>query len=146
MESSVSCTCQTRERVISSTSGDVGRHLGRGRAGCARGAGGTLVGRVLARITGGTLHEMYCVAVFDLDAAECVWVLEHAARVDEALAVGGDVGVVGTRQLGLEVGDGGSGGQSENMFLVVGSLHVEGDLALVDGRGGVVSHVVVDGL
>jgi hypothetical protein len=79
---------------------------------------------------------MYCVSVLDLDARECVCVLQHPAGVYQSLSLGGDVYVFGCRQLRLDVGNRGGGGEGEDMLLVVCSLDVECDLRLFGRRGG----------
>lgn len=140
MEASIARTGQASEGVVACASGDVGGHLGGGWSAPARRA--ACGGRVLAGVAGGALDKMDSVAVLDLCASECVVVLEHAARVDQTLALRRQVGVLGRRELRLEVGDGGDGRQGEDVLLVVGCLDVEGDLGILVLGGRVVGHVV----
>ena len=140
MESSISRTSQSSQRVVACSCGDVGGHLGGGGGARARSACRALAGGVLSCIAGSAFDKMYSVSVFNLDAGQCIWVLEHTARVYQALAVDGDVCIFWRGELGLEVGDCGGAGQGEDMLLVVCSLDVEGDLRVLGGGGGVLSH------
>jgi hypothetical protein len=136
MEAGIPRACQSRERVIPRSCSDVGGYLGCWRCRATGCAGCALVCGVLPCIARRALDQMYCVSVLDLDTSECVWVLEHPARVDQSLSLGGDVYVFGCGQLRLDVGNRGGGGEREDVLLVVCSLDVECDLRLFGRRGG----------
>ena len=74
---------------------------------------------------------MYGVAVLDLVCGEVFFVLEDAAGVDKALAVGRDVLVLFARKLGLEVENGGGFGDGNVVEAVAGGLDLEGEEDLV---------------
>ncbi|KAK7999284.1 hypothetical protein PG990_011884 [Apiospora arundinis] len=114
---------QASQRVVGSAGGHVGGHLGSGGGG-----GGS--GRSGRGVAGGALDQMHGVARLYLVCAQRLLVLHDAARVDEALALDGDVLVVLGGELGLEVVDGGSLGHGEGVFAITRRLHVEGDLGI----------------
>ena len=140
VETSIARTGQAGEGVVACAGGDVGGDLGSGGRAAARRAACT--GGVLAGVARSALDQVDGVTVLNLRAGECVVVLEHAARVDQTLALRRQVGVLGRRELRLEVGDGGGGGQGQDVLLVVGGLHVKGDLRILVLSGCVVGHVV----
>lgn len=142
MEAGVARSGDAGERIVTGACCDVRGDLWCGCAARAGSAGAALVRGVLAGVACGPLDEVDRVPVLDLNCSEGVVVLQHAARVYQPLALGGDVCIVVGRELGLDIGDGGGGGEGQDMLLVVCGLDVEGDLWLVDGWGGVVGHGV----
>lgn len=76
---------------------------------------------------------MYGVAVLDLVCGEVLFVLEDAAGVDKALAVGRDVLVLFTGEFGLEIEYGGGVGDGDVVEAVAGGLDLEVEEDLVGG-------------
>lgn len=89
MKSGIARTRESRKRIVACSGGDVGGYL-RSRCGArASSACSALACGILSRITGSALDEMYCMPILDLDACQCVRVLEHAARIYQTLSVSG---------------------------------------------------------
>lgn len=126
----VAGTCQVCQRVIRCARCHV-----RWDACCGPAWGGgstcTCVCGVLCCIASGALDHVYGVSVLDLVCGEVLFVLEDAAGVDKALAVGRDVLVLFGRELGLEVEDGGGFGDGDAVEAVAGGLDLEGEEDLV---------------
>ena len=70
------------------------------------------------------------VAWLDLVRGQGVLVLHDASRVDEALPLDGDVLVLLSGELGLELANGRCLGHGDLVVLVARGLHLEGDLSL----------------
>lgn len=108
------------------------------------GGGGGAGGR--CRIAGGALDKVDGVAWLDLVRGQGILVLHDASRVDETLSLDGDVLVLLSGKLGLELANGRCLGHGDLVVLVARGLDLEGDLSL--GGSGIlrlVGHVACDG-
>lgn len=76
---------------------------------------------------------------FDLVSCQGIRIFQHAAGVDETLAVRRYVRIVGARELRFQVQDSGGEGNGEDVFGFRGGFDVESDGGFV-GVGGFVCH------
>lgn len=122
---------QTSQRVVGGSRGHVcGQGLGGGHAGVWRWRSG---------VAGGALDHVDDVVGLDLVCGEGIVVLHDTARVDEPLALDGDVFKVLAGEFGLEVEDRGRVGHCDGVGAVRRSLDLEGDLGIA-ARVCVVGH------
>lgn len=128
-----SSTGETGKDIVGSSSGS---HVLRD---CLR--GGSRGGRSWGRVARCALHHVDGISSLDLVCAESLVVLHDAARVDQALPIGGDVLKVFSGELGLELHDGGGLGNCDGVSLIAGALDLEGQFsAAAAGRLGIVGH------